>query len=64
MAESDVAEVASGRVCCTGEMLNPHAPTWLALARDRVSVCPDCGRRFRRAERAVKLAPAVWPKED
>ena len=63
MAQSKV-QVASGTVRSSGDTQSPHVPMWLALARDRVTVCPDCGRLFRRAEPPVKLVPAVWPKED
>lgn len=63
MGEREVIAVSGSVACCTGPEGAGHTATVISIEFDRISVCPNCGRRFRRKV-PPKVDPAVWPKEE
>jgi hypothetical protein len=55
-------EVTSGIVRCSGG--GKHAAVEIVVVASAVAACPLCGRRFRGVDPAVRIDPAVWPKEE
>lgn len=57
--------VISGKsVRCTGDKIAPHPEVVLALAPNRITSCPICGRRYAQVGHPGRIDPAVWPRDD